>query len=490
MPSSIFITLFIVAIYLALTLVVGVLGYRVSRKTPADYFLADRKFGSIVLFFTLIATNFSAFFFLGFAGAGYRIGYSYYGIMSFGTALVALAFYFIGHKVWLIGKQNDYITPAELIGDRFKSPALKVLFLSVMVIFTVPYLAIQPIGAGYLLAGLTNEAIPYFWGAALLTLFMVVYVFLGGMRSVAWTDVFQGALMFVMTILAVGVIAETFGGLAQANAKVYALKPDLFSRPGLNHYFTPQKWFSFMLLWLFCVPMFPQMFMRFFTAKTADSLKVSAVLYPIVTAILFICPVIFGVLGHLAFPELAGTASDQILPMMLAKFAPAWLAALIMVGALAAFMSTMDSQLLALSSMLTRDIYLAFINRKATFNQQVIIGKLLVVVLATLGLMIAYKPPATIFKIATETFTGLAVLFPTTLAALYWKRASAFGCIASIIVGELLVIGFHLELIPATFTLGFLPVIPIVLICSMIIVLTTVITNRETSAASRAHTPI
>ena len=130
--------------YLLLTLVIGIIGYRSQKNTPEDYFLAERKIGSIVLFFTLIATNFSAFAFLGLSGAGYRIGISYYPMIGFGTALVGITFYFIGYKVWLLGKEKGLITPSELIANRLPSQPLKLTFSAVMVIFTIPYLTLQP----------------------------------------------------------------------------------------------------------------------------------------------------------------------------------------------------------------------------------------------------------------------------------------------------------------------------------------------------------
>ena len=97
-------------------------------------------------------------------------------------------------------------------------------------------------------------------------------------------------------------------------------------------------------------------------------------------------------------------------------------------------------------------------------------GKVLVVILAVIGLAIAYKPPGTFFDIVSQAFTGLALLFPTVLAALYWKRATAESCMTSIIVGELLLIGLYYEVIPAGWTFGFLPVVPLVLIASVIII--------------------
>lgn len=463
-------TMIIMLIYLLVTLVIGYMGYRASKNNPDDFFLAGREVGPVVLFFTMVATNFSAFFFLGFAGAGYRIGYSYYGIMSFGTALVSLVFFYVGHRIWQLGREKGYITPPEMIGDRLQSRPLKVVFLLVMVMFTIPYLAIQPIGAGILLSELTGGQVPYFTGAVVLTIVIVLYVFLGGMRSVAWTDLIQGVIMFVLMFVAVYVIGEALGGIGEANARVYEKHPALFSREGQNDYFTPQTWFSFMILWMLAVPMFPQMFMRFFIPKTAAGLRTTARLYPLVTAFLFLCPVMIGVMGHLAFPDLAGKAADQILPKMLTTFAPEWLSATIMVGALAAFMSTMDSQLLALSSMLTRDFYQEFIDPELSIVKQVRLGKILVVALSVVGLAIAYQPPATIFSIATQAFTGLSLLFPTTVAAIYWSRTTPASCIASILVGEGLLIALSSGYLPGDWMLGFLPIVPLTIISSLIII--------------------
>ena len=456
--------------YLLLTLVIGIIGYRSQKDTPEDYFLAERKIGSIVLFFTLIATNFSAFAFLGLSGAGYRIGISYYPMIGFGTALVGITFYFIGYKVWLLGKEKGLITPSELIANRLPSQPLKLTFSAVMVIFTIPYLTLQPIGGGYLLENLTNGQIPYFWGAAFLTFIIVLYVFIGGMKSVALTDVLQGVLMWILMILAVVTISQSIGGFTEANQTVYKLKPELFSRSGANNFFTLHKWFSYMLLWGLSVPMFPQMFMRFYTPKNPNSLKLSASLYPLITCTMFICPVLIGMWGHINFPDLVGKEADKIFPMMLAEYTSTTIASLVMVGALAAFMSTLDSQLLALSSMMTRDIYIVYIRPEATLREQTFVGKIFIVILAIIGLINAANPPETIAAIATQAFTGLAVLFPTVIAALYGKNISPLSCLISMIFGEMAVLGFQVDIIPKSWALGFLPVVPIVVICSLIIV--------------------
>lgn len=471
MEDQKFIAYLMIGAYALLTLIISLYGFRREENTPEDYFLAGRKVGTLVLFFTIVATNFSAFFFLGFAGAGYRIGYSYYGMMAFGTAFVAVAFHLIGHRAWRIGQTHGYITPPELIGKSLDSRALELVYLTVMVVFTLPYLALQPIGAGYIISNLTDGQIPYFTAASLITAFIVFYVYLGGMRTVAWTDVLQGVMMFSLITAAVFMIGNALGGLGQANAVALEQQPGLFSARGLNDFYSPQKWFSYTLLWFLSVPMFPHIFMRFFIPDSAASLGTTIVIYPIVTAVMFLFPVTIGVLGHIAFPDLQGQQADQILPMMLGLYTPFWFEAMVMVGALAAFMSTMDSQLLALSSMLTRDVYQRTLAPAAGLKSQVLVGRLLVAILALLGLAIAYQPPVTILEIATQAFTGLAVLFPTTVATLYWRGTRPRACLVSILAGEALLVGFATGAIPAAFALGFLPVIPIVLVSSAIVVL-------------------
>ncbi len=145
-----------------------------QSSTPEGYFLADRGLKKLTLFFTVLATNFSAFYFLGFAGAGYRIGYAHYVIMGLGTAFAGISFFIIGTKVWKWGKANGAITPSELIYQKTGSHTLRWTFAIVMLLFTFPYLALQIVGAGYIIENLTQGEVPYLAGAILLTVFTIV----------------------------------------------------------------------------------------------------------------------------------------------------------------------------------------------------------------------------------------------------------------------------------------------------------------------------
>ncbi len=455
--------------YIAIIFIGSLIGSQKTTGTPEGYFLANRNLGTLALFFTILATNFSAFYFLGFAGEGYRTGYSYYIVMAFGTALACISFFLLGTKIWKAGKEKGYITPAELIYDKTQSNGLRLLFAGIMLLFTFPYLALQIVGAGYILENITEGQVPYLLGAILLTIFTIIYVFLGGMQSVAKTDLKQGVLMMILMFAAVWVVGNDLGGFVKANQQVFEQNPELFSREGTGGFYSPKKWFSWLIFWVFCIPMFPQIFMRFYIAKDLKHLKQSALLYATIPLIISIFPVIIGIFGHISYPGLEGKAADQILPMMLVNHSSDWFAALIMTGALAAFMSTLDSQLLALSTITTRDFHFAFSEKKPDLKTQVKLGRIWVIIFAFIGLAIAWQPFDTIFDMGKLAFSGLAVLFPVALAALRWKYLNNHFAIASIVLGELLLIGFFYKWIPIKYAFGFEPFIVVLAVCFAIV---------------------
>ena len=441
--------------YFSVVLLIGYFTRTHWKSSPSSYFLADRRLGTVILLATMAATNFSAFTVFGTSGAGYRDGYGFFPIMAFGTGFMALSFWVIGRNAWRIGRERGIITPPELMKSLYNSPALGFLFTLVMITFTVPYLSLQPMAAGYALKELVG--LPYFSGCVLVTAVIVLYTLHGGMRAVAWTDLFQGLLMLAMLVAVLAVIAGHHGGIAEANRQVMALKPALFSRPGGSGHYTLGIWFSYMALWFLCDPMFPQLFQRFFAAKSEQLISRMMLFYPLVCTVVFLPPVAVGVMGHLSFPDLAGKQADRILPLVVNAVAGDFMAALVTAGALAALMSTMSSQLLTLSSIFTRDL-LPVLWKPSTGTS--IPGRIFVIGLSIAGLALAYRPPATMVEIATETFTGLAVLFPTVLFDLYWKRVYPVPAILSILAGETTLIFLHFKLIlPGPF----LPVILVML---------------------------
>jgi len=465
------IKIFTLLSYFLVVLIIGLIARTKWKSSPETYFLADRKLGTVMLLGTMVATNFSAFTVFGTSGAGYRDGYAFFPIMGFGTGFMALTFWVLGRKVWEIGRKKGVVTPSELVNVLYHSPFLSLLFALVMIVFTIPYLALQPMAAGYALEELLG--LPYVYGCILVTAIIVLYTLRGGLKAVVWTDLFQGAFMAVLLFVALIIVAQHHGGFIVANQKVLATNPELFSRPGGAGTYSYGIWFSYILLWFFCDPMFPQLFQRFFSAHSKLSISRTMLFYPIICTVIFFLPISVGVLGHLSFPDLAGTQSDKILPMMLTSISGDFMAALILAAGIAALMSTMDSQLLTLSSIFSRDIF-SLIRKQKSHSS--VTGRIFIVFISLAGLALAYKPPATILQIATQTFSGLAVLFPAVLFGLYFKRVYSLAAILSIICGEGTLLMFYLGLFSAGV---FLPVIWVMIVVFSVYLLTHAVMLRR-----------
>ncbi|RKX99206.1 MAG: sodium:solute symporter family protein [Spirochaetes bacterium] len=425
--------------YLMLTLVIGFIFLKVSKRNSVEFFLAGRKLKNVLLFFTLAATNFSAFTIFGFSGAGYRIGYAFYPVMGFGTGFMALSFFIIGEKIMTLSKTRNYITPSDFIMDRYNSPFLKYLFSSIMIVFTLPYIAIQAISAGKSLNAFTG--LPYFEGAVLITAFVVIYVSNGGLRSIVWTDLIQGLMMISFTAIAFSIVIHKSGGIIKVHESINNNFPELMGRPGSGNVMKPGIWLGYMLLWLFANPMFPQLFQRFIAADSKKDLRTAMILYPIITTSLFFITVSIGVIGRYCFGELPKNLSDSIFSLLLSKYTTPIIGSVLFTGSIAALMSTMDSQLLTLTSMISLD----FTKIK---QNEVPKEKIILITLGIIGLLISYKPPTTILNfISKTTFNGLSVLSPTVIAGLYWKKANKYGAIASILIGEIMVTLYYLGII-------------------------------------------
>jgi SSS family solute:Na+ symporter len=225
---------------------------------------------------------------------------------------------------------------------------------------------------------------------------------------------------------------------------------------------SPGVWFGFLFLWFFADPMFPQLFQKLIAAKDGRSLKTTVVLYPIITTFLFFLTVSIGVMGRHTFPSLSPSESESIFPMLLARYASPVIGTLLLTGGLAALMSTMDSQLLTLGSMVTLD----FLKAR---RREVLVQRIAVAALGALGYLIALRPPATILDFMNKSsFTGLAVLAPAVIGGLYWRRSSVRGATASIVVGEALVLLFYFNVLRLH---GIQPVVPAVAAAAVIFVI-------------------
>ena len=421
--------------YLLVALLVGLVAYRLTGAGAEDYYLASRSLGTLVLLFTTFATLLSAFTFFAGPNLAYAQGPEW--ILVMGTMdgiLFAILWYLIGYKQWLIGQQHGYVTLPEMLGDRFGSTQLRGLVAGVSLFWLFPYVMLQQMGAGEALVGLTDGAVPYWGGAALITVFMILYVGLAGMRGVAWTDTIQGLFMLSVIWIAVAWVLSAIGGPAAAAAGLEANNPTFLALG--SSFYTPQYIISTAVVIAFGVTMFPQINQRFFVAQSATVLKRSFTLWPVLVLLLFVPAFLLGTwaagLG-VSVPEGA-----NVLPVLLREYTPTWFAALVIAGAMAAMMSSSDSMLLSGSSYFTRDLYRPFVEPAVTADREAWLARGGVVAFATGTFLASLTRPGTLIQVGSTAFGGFAQLTLPVMVALYWPKTTRLGMFAGIAGSQLL----------------------------------------------------
>ncbi len=450
---SVTLQLGIIVGYLVLALLVGLLAYRVTERTAEDFYLASRSFGTVVLLFTVFATLLSAFTFFGGPDNAYGLGPEWILVMGLMDGIIfAILWYLLGYKQWRLGQRFGYMTLGELLGDRFGSRALRGVVALISLLWLFPYVMLQQIGAGAAITGLTQGTVPFWSGATLITVFMIVYVALAGMRGIAWTDTLQGVFMLSMVWLALAwVLVSVEGGIATINAGLQATHPEFLALGGGAY--TPQFMLSFAISIAFGVTMFPQINQRFFAAASERVLKRSFTLWPVLVLLLFVPAFLLGTWAAGLGIQADVAAGESVLPLLLDAYTPTWFAALVIAGAIAAMMSSSDSMLLSGSSYFTRDLYRPFVERDLSSLREDRLGRIGVVVFATLALVAsiwaegggigAATVGSLLVAIGDLAFGGFAQLTAPVMLALYWHRTTTLGLFVGIVSTQLLYIAFH-----------------------------------------------
>ncbi|MCA9682757.1 MAG: sodium:solute symporter family protein [Myxococcales bacterium] len=450
MSESVIRTIMVVA-YFLVVLLIGAAAFRRTQSTAEDYFWGGRTAKTVVLFMALFGTNVTPFVLMGIPGLAYHHGIAVFGLNAAVVVLgIPLTFWLIGYPAWIAAKRVGAVTPAELYVRRFGVRWIGYLLFAVFFVYTVPYMVTAVVGVGIAVDVLSEGALGFELAAAGILLITLAYTSLGGMRATMWTNVFQGAVFLGFSLLAFVLIADDMGGLSTVMQEIQRRSPALFERPTAGP-FAPGAWASWALAIALTVIAFPHMLVRIFAAQDVQALKNACRYYPLAMILLWVPAVLFGLWATLEHPGLEGKASDAVFPLMVLDHLGPVLEGVGLAGILAAVMSTLDAQMLTLSSMLIRDVLPSSIDDR----RQVMLGRLFLLVLALLTWWIVIQRPASIFKVAGLSFSGYTTVVPTLFLGLRWRRFTVEGAAASLLVGNLVLILAWLEWIPS---FGLLPV--------------------------------
>ena len=519
---------------------IGVFAFRKfhDNRAAESYFLAGRSLGPFVFLFSLFGTNMTAFTILGSSGHAFHNGIVTFPLMASASALVIpLTLYLFGTRLWALGKRHGFMTTVQLFRDRWECGHIGTVIFAVQALLLVPYIIIGVMGGGATLASLSGGLVPYWLGGAVVALVVMSYVFFGGMRGTAWVNTFQTILFLSFGAVAVMVIGNGMGGFRESIEAMLgspATAP-LLTRERvsplfyLSYTFIPLSSIAFPHIGIFCL-----------TAKKMQQFRRTVILYPLCILAIWLPCVYLGVMANRAteIPQIrakqearatlatqgaaldpaardqlrAKMAADDVVLLLLDHYAPVWLAGLLGAGIMAAVMAS-DSQILALSTMFTEDVF-AFYGHKERFGEavQVTTGRLFVILLTLGAYAIAVMAPQPIFDLAVQyAFSGYSCLFVLLPAALFWKGSTKWGALAVTLWTVTAIAGVAVlqSMVPApppgppvavwsaggvdviartpggTTVFGFMPVVPMVLVSALLVVVSRL--TRKPGAATLAR---
>ncbi|WP_067727488.1 sodium:solute symporter family protein [Oceanobacillus damuensis] len=425
-----------IAVYVVIALFIAYLSRKGKQNNMESYFLGDRKLGGFVSALSYSATTYSAFMLVGLAGLTYNGGVGALGfelIYLMGVSLVA----FFGPRFWVAGKKYGYVTPSEMLGDRYDDKKVAVTVAISNCLFLIPYSAVQLSGVGYLLQGVTDNAIPYTTGVLIAAILALVFSYIAGIRSVAWTDSLQSLFMIVSSTAVVIVLINGLGGFSGFFERIETSQPELLTVPG-NGFFSFLTFLGLTVPWFFFSISNPQVSQRLYMPASLKSLKTMLMGFLVFGFIYTIVAVIWGFSASIMFPGLE--KADLATPLVLSSdLVPPLLGVIVMVGIMAAAVSTIDSILLTLSSLFAKDVY-GNIKNNATDRMQLRIGKIVIPIIAVLAYLFAEMELNLIAVLSVASSAGLIVVVPAIVGTFYWKRGTSAGVLSSVIAAGLVVI--------------------------------------------------
>ena len=456
-------------LYLAFLLGVGVWTFKFN-KTQEDYLLAGRKLGPWVTAFSERASGESAWLLLALPGAAITIGLSEsWAVIGIILGIIA-SWFLIAERLREETEKYDALTIPEYLHRKFNDSSNIIrLFSSVIIaFFFLFYVSAQFHASGKVLNSLFD--LDPITGISIGAAIIIVYTLMGGFYAVAWTDLLQGILMIgTLVILPIAGYIE-LSGSGKTIADGLAAADSVFGNNNGSYFRGKEGLAALMaalggLSWGLGYLGQPHLVIRYMAIRSTKDVKVArkiaiAWALPGITGAFLIGLVALVSFGPIYFHTfvagigekidlctvcdlIEGTHIDaeQAMPLLAQKLLPAVVAGLFISGAVAAMMSTADSQLLVSTSAVTEDFYHQYLGKDLSQEVLVKLSRIMIVVLglAAYGIAIFSEIQGKkIFGVVSYAWSGLGSAFgPALVMALWWEKTTRQGIIAGLLVGFL-----------------------------------------------------
>ena len=432
----------IFTLYLLLIILVGIFSNRFINS-QLDFLLAGRRLGPWVTAFSERASGESAWLLLGLPGAAIAVGYGeVWAVIGIITGII-LSWFLIAERLRSETEEYQALTIPDYLHKRFNdsSRIIKTYSSIIIAVFFTFYVSAQFHGSGKILNTIFD--IEPLYGISLSAIVIILYTIMGGLLAVAWTDLVQGILM-IGTLVILPVV-----GLMELSSMDLPIKELIMSADPQKSALFPSglgifATFSVVvggLSWGLGYLGQPHLLIRYMAIRSVKDVKQARII-----AALWAIPGIsgaflIGVVGMGYFGEdfFIGKDVENVMPMLAEALLPAWLAGLLISGAVAAMMSTADSQLLVSTSAITEDFIHQYLGREMSNKKLVTLSRITIVILGLFAYVIAVMSETqgkNIFGVVSYAWSGLGSAFgPALVLTLWWRKTTRNGIIAGLLTG-------------------------------------------------------
>ena len=420
--------------YLALMMGIGYWAYR-KTDTVDDYILGGRKMGPAVTALRVGASDMSGWLLLGLPGAVYLSGLGEAWI-GFGLVFGAwLNWLFVAKRLRIYTQvANNSLTLPDFFENRFNDShgLLKLVSALTILIFFTFYASSGMVGGAILF----EKVFGLDYNLALLigSFIIVSYTFVGGFFAVSWTDFFQGCLMLIaLLIVPIAIFSQP-----DTQASFEQIDPVMLSFINEN---TTVIGLVSLLAWGLGYFGQPHILSRFMAIGSPKDLVLSRRIAMSWMIVSLVGALATGIAGSLYFAaEPLENSETVFIHLAHAAFNP-WIGGLLIAAILSAIMSTIDSQLLVCSSVITEDFYLKWLRPQASSKELMLVGRIGVIAIALVAGVVALNPESSVLGLVSYAWAGFGAAFgPVVLLSLFWQGYSRNGAISTILVGALTVV--------------------------------------------------
>jgi SSS family solute:Na+ symporter len=404
------------------------------QKSNTDFIIGNRSLNFWLTALSAHASDMSSWLFLAYPAMVFSEGvFAAWAAVGL-TGFMFLNWHFIAPRLRTITEQSNSLTLSSFFEARFGDVSGKIRLVSALmsVVFFTFYISSGLVAMGLLVESLFG--LSYNLGISIGLAIVVLYVFMGGYRTVAWIDLFQGFFLLGVIVFIPTVLIWRAGGMGPVMDEVRLQH--------LSTSFFP----DFKMLTLFKILMGiaawglgyfgqPHIITKFMGIRQVSDMSKAKCLGISWQVIALTAATLVGLVGIYFFPHGINDPQQLILEIVKSTF-PAFVAGLVLCAILAATTNVMAAQILVVASNLAEDFYKRIIRKGASANELLWASRASVVLVGLVGFVIAFFKVATIYTLVLYSWSGLGAAFgPLVLLSLYSKRINRHGAFAGILVG-------------------------------------------------------